>query len=102
MDDEETFGHEKRSEFAQATFSVQGGSIRNSVTVGAGWESKVDDMKGDRMIERIVIMGVDVPPSSVIVSDGVPIEFEYDGVVKVLVLRKPDVSALLDWEVRIA
>lgn len=102
MDDEETFGHQKRSEFAQATFSVHEDSIRNSVTVGSGWASKIDDMKGDRMIERIVVMGVDVPPSSVVVSDGAPIEFEYDSVVKVLVLRKPDVSALVDWEITIA
>ncbi|KAI2497406.1 hypothetical protein MHU86_17117 [Fragilaria crotonensis] len=63
---------------------------------------EIDDMKGDRMIERIVVMGVDVPPSSVVVSDGAPIEFEYDSVVKVLVLRKPDVSALVDWEITIA
>ena len=100
MDDEETSGHEKRSEFAQATFSVHGGSIKNSITVGYGWASKVDDLKGDRMIERIVVMVVDALPSSVVTSDGAPIEFEYDAVVKVLVLRKPNVSALVDWEIR--
>lgn len=44
--------------------------------------------------------GVDVPPKSVAVSDGAPNEFECDGVVKVLVLRKPDVPALVDWESR--
>lgn len=101
MDDEETFGHEKRAEYAQATFSADGGSITNSVTVGSGWESMIDSMKDDRMIERIVIMGVDASPSS-ISFDGTSIEFEYDSVVKVLVLRKPGVSALAAWEIKIA
>jgi mannosyl-oligosaccharide alpha-1,3-glucosidase len=100
MDDEETFGHEKRSEYAVATFSAYGKSITNSVTVGTGWESKIDVMKNDRMIERVIIMGVDTPPSAVRL-DGVSVEFEYDAVVKVLVLRKPGVSALADWELKL-
>jgi alpha 1,3-glucosidase len=100
MDDEETFGHEKRAEYAEATFKVIGGSITNTVTVGTGWESKVGDMKAARMIERIVVMGVDASPKS-IACDGAPIEFEYDSVAKVLILRKPSVSALSAFEIKL-
>lgn len=95
---EKTFDRQKHSDFAPATLSVHDGSIRNYVAAGTGWASTVNAMKGDRMIERPVIIGVNVPPNSVAVSDGAPIEFENVGVVKVLVLRNQRLPLLWTWK----
>jgi len=104
MDDEETFGHTKRNEFAEAFFQADFNSvatIKNLVITGAGWEAISDKMEMDRMIERIVIMGVENAPEAV--TNGVSsIEFEYVEHARVLVIRKPLVSALREWEITIA
>lgn len=102
MDDEETFGYDRRGEFGEASFvaDFKDGSISNTVHVGTGWISMVDDLKTNRMIERIVVMGVKKSPKKITLG-AVDIEFQYDSASKVLVLRKPEVSALEQWTMNI-
>lgn len=103
MDDEESFGYERRGEFAEASFSadLKNGSISNTVHVGPGWVPIVDGLKSHRMVERIVIMGVKKSPKTIAGGEGGTIDFEYDSTSKVLVLRKPLVSALEPWQITI-
>lgn len=103
MDDEESFGYERRGEFAEASFSadLKNGSISNAVHVGPGWVPIVDGLKSHRMVERIVIMGVKKSPKMIAGGEGGTIDFEYDSTSKVLVLRKPLVSALEPWQITI-
>jgi mannosyl-oligosaccharide alpha-1,3-glucosidase len=105
MDDEETFGYERRSEFADATFTADFGSsgkLRNSVVVGSGWAS-FGGLAEDRMIERIIVMGVEKPPAKMsVVEGGDSLDFSYNTDTKVLVVRKPELSALHDWTVTIS
>lgn len=101
MDDEETFGHVKRDEYAVANLSATQTKIENVVELGSGWQERTRDMEKDRMIERIVIMGIGKSPTSIQTSSGANIEFEHDAVANVLVLRKPDVSAISQWEIKL-
>lgn len=103
MDDEESFGHQRKGEYGEAAFSadLQAGFIRNSVTVGPGWESFVNDLKADKMVERIIVMGVEKAPTTA-KYEGESISFEYDASTKLLVLRKPEVSALSNWQIELA
>jgi alpha 1,3-glucosidase len=102
MDDEESFGHKTRSEYAEADFSVDlsssVGTIKNTVAIGGGWTTVEKEMTDDRMIERVIIMGIDRPPKSIKNAE-LSIDFEYDAAGKVLILRKPGVSALTNWEI---
>ena len=98
MDDEETFGHTKRNEYAVAQFTFEESVLRNAVEVGSGWASSVEELKEGRLVERVIIMGLTNAPTSVSV-DGKPLGFEHDAVSKSLVLRKPEVSALDNWEI---
>jgi alpha 1,3-glucosidase len=105
MDDETTFNHEKRNDYGVATFTADLGSsiiIRNTVALGD--EGAMQESKDSRMIERIVVMGIGDKPTAISVrtlksKDEIPIEFQYDEVSKVLVLRKPEVSALEQWTI---
>jgi len=112
MDDEESFDYAKGN-FAEAVFSADfavaagSGTVSNSVTVGLGWMDYVNlgNYNKERMIERIVIMGVGVPPKEISTTvDGkkITIEFTYNEPSKTLVLRKPDLSAISDWEIMLA
>jgi alpha 1,3-glucosidase len=103
MDDEETFGHATKEEYAEAKFIVDfaAGTIQNEVTVGAGWVDMADSIAKDRMVERIVVMGVESSPKSISVN-GESVGFTFDSGSNVLVIRKPDVSALTDWELKAA
>ena len=102
MDDEETFDHTLKEEFAESKFIVDfaAGTIQNEVTVGAGWVDTADSIAKDRMVERIVVMGVESSPKSISVN-GDSIGFTFDSGSNVLVIRKPDVSALTDWELKV-
>lgn len=100
MDDEETFAHQRKDEFAEAQFSANlggDGTITNKVTVGAGWTENVAELLDQRTIERIVIMGISRPPTKISVGDS-DVEFIFNESSKVLVIRKPGVSALSDWD----
>jgi len=110
MDDETTFDHEKKGDYAVAKFSSDWGAastaIQNSVQVGS--ENAVNAKnKQARMVERIIVMGVpNKGPRSIELissqsSDAVPMEFQFDSSSKVLVIRKPGVSALDDWTMKI-
>lgn len=103
MDDEESFGYKRRGEYGEASFvaDLNGGAIVNSVSVGSGWASKIDELKSTRMIERIVIMGAKKSPKKITGADGATIDFQYDSASKVAVLRKPGVSALEEWRITI-
>jgi alpha 1,3-glucosidase len=102
MDDETTFNHVKKREFASAKFTAEmtkkSGSIRNVVSLGDGWKNVAHETT--RMIERIVIMGVEKHPSSVD-EVGESLGFTHDSNAHVLIIRKPELSALADWEIKI-
>lgn len=105
MDDETTFDHEKRNNYGVATFSSDLGSsiiIQNSVALGN--QGALLESNGSRMIERIVIMGIASEPKEIslttlISPNETPIEFQFDEASKILVIRKPDVSALEQWKI---
>jgi alpha 1,3-glucosidase len=101
MDDEESFGYKKRAEFASATFLADlGGSnprLSNSVSVGSGW-SEFNGLADDKMIERIIIMGVQEPPKTISV-EGEDLEFTFVASSKLIIVRKPELSALDDWTI---
>ena len=103
MDDEESFGYSKRNEYAVAVLSADlaGGSLRNQVAVGAGWSAEVTSLQADRMVERIVIMGVKKSPSRISVAGSdEALGFLYEPEKQLITIRKPDVSALQDWEIK--
>jgi mannosyl-oligosaccharide alpha-1,3-glucosidase len=104
IDDEETFGHERKGEYAEsslsADFSTGNGVLRNTVTVGPGWAESVGTMTNDRMVERVIFMGLNTAPSGVSVA-GESVGFTFDAASCLLVLRKPGVSALTNWEIRV-
>jgi mannosyl-oligosaccharide alpha-1,3-glucosidase len=104
MDDEETFGYKKRLEYADATFMADfnvNGKLTNSVVVGSGWDN--DDKLGDaHMIERIIVMGLQNPPSKLIVEEtGNSLDFSYEAASNILVVRKPELSATSEWTVKL-
>lgn len=108
MDDEETFAHLTSEEYAEASFfadfSSNAATISNSASVGDGWMESVLNKSTDRAIERIIVMGVESEPKSIRVDgdEGDEVHFHFDAENKLLVLRKPYVSALLDWELLVA
>jgi len=99
MDDEESFGY-KQGEFAKASFSADWNTktITGSTEVGEGWSEYSESFAKDRMIERIIVMGVPSSPTSIADASGNPIEFTFDEAKHVLVLRLPGVSAMGDWK----
>lgn len=106
MDDEETFGHYMREEYAQSTFAADfsdagHATISNSAEVGEGWVDDAKEHAVGKMIERIVVMGLDAAPHSIL-QDSNNVDFHYDADAHLLVLRKPYVSAMLDWTITIA
>jgi len=102
MDDENTFNYARKNEFACANFTIvmneKYGYIRNAPLVGEGWKGISEDM--NKMIERIIVMGVEKHPSRVDEA-GESLGFTHDSNAHVLVIRKPELSALVDWEVKI-
>lgn len=104
MDDEVTFNHERKEEFASASFSANfeksSGVIKNSVVEGTGWADVAESKVKDRMIERIIVMGMQTSPTSISVGDEA-LGFTFDKNAKVLVIRKPDVPATTKWEIKI-
>jgi alpha 1,3-glucosidase len=104
MDDEESFDYERKGEFAEASFTADFSgnvaTIGNAISVGAGWEKQLEIFESERMVERIVVMGVQKAPKEVSLNDK-KLEFQFSEAIHVLVLRKPGVSALNDWEITI-
>jgi alpha 1,3-glucosidase len=102
MDDEVSFDHDRRKNLALASFSVDfsSGNIANSVNVGSGWTETVSDLAAGRMVERIIVMGVDTAPKSISMAKE-QLQFDYSAKSRVLVIRKPNVSALKNWQINI-
>jgi alpha 1,3-glucosidase len=104
MDDEETFAYLSNDEYAEAIFTADfsgnEATISSSASVGDGWIDQALKMSTDRAIERIVVMGINSEPKT-IAQDGDEVTFHYDADGQILVLRKPYVSALLDWELAV-
>ncbi len=100
IDDETTFDHEKRQAFGVASFHSSWDdniAIQNSVYIGNGdlMDAKVVN---SRIVERIVVMGVPNEPREIrLKSDDSHVEFQYDDSSKVIVIRKPGLSALEDF-----
>eukprot|EP00978_Attheya_sp_CCMP212_P020444 scaffold58527_cov50-Attheya_sp.AAC.1 len=102
MDDEVSFDHDRRKNLALASFSVDfsSGNIANSVNVGSGWTETVSDLAEGRMVERIIVMGVDKAPKSISTASE-QLQFDYSAKSRVLVIRKPNVSSLKNWQINI-
>ena len=103
-DDEATFDHERKEEYIVSEFSADFNPkvavIQNKATPGKGFEGLLTSMAGSNMIERIMIMGVEKAPTSIDVG-GEALGFTYDRNTKVLTIRKPDVSSVIDWQIKI-
>ena len=109
VDDEATFDHKRRQDFGVATFSANWGdrvAIRNSVRVGS-YDGVNVKAVGNRIVERVIVMGVPGQPSAInlksqdVSSSTMPLEFQYNDETNVLVIRKPEVSALQEWTMEI-
>jgi len=98
MDDEHSFDHENEHKFALASFSVEQNFsvIRNSVSLGSGWENEI--LKKNHMIERIVIMGIRDNPKTLKINS-IEVEFNYNESLSVIIVRKPSLSACENWEI---
>ena len=101
MDDEETFSYRKHDEFAianiTADFSSGNAYIQNDVSVGSGWEEQVSNLADDRLIERIVILGLKKAPKAV-KWNGSDLQFRHEAKTDVVVVRKPDLPAIVGWK----
>ncbi len=104
MDDETTFDHQKLGDYGIARFRSDWNSasvaISNAVEMGS--DKSVDaKRKVNRIVERIIFLGVPHEPHGIdLISPGkqnVSMDFQYDAFSKILVIRKPDVSALENW-----
>ncbi len=97
MDDEDTFDHEKKGLYAKAKLSVEiPSSIRCEVEGDEGWVAS--QPSSARMIERIVVMGVDTSPNKVLLNSS-ELEFDHDEENAIMVIRKPNLSALENWKI---
>ena len=96
MDDEHSFNYERKKEYSVAKFTVKdGNTIRNDVSIVSSWSDY------DRTIERIIVMGVTDAPTNVSVNEGRVLSFDYDPIKKILLIRKPELSAATNWTIHI-
>jgi len=110
MDDETTFNDERNQDYVVALFSSSWGekvAMQNIVQVG-NVDGNVVKRASDRIVERIVFMGVEQAPSGLNLTrrlssgtDATPLEFQHDALTKTLVIRKPEVSACEDFHIEI-
>ena len=101
MDDETTFDHDKKGDYAVATFTSDWSAsvaLQNAVKVGSETAATAQNRQA-RMIERIVVMGLEKAPQSIVSSSGGYMEFQHDAASQILVIRKPAISALDNWTV---
>ena len=95
MDDEDTFDQIRKGSYTMARLSVDiSKSIRCEVEGNNEWVNS--QASSARMIERIVIMGLESSPKK-ISADSVKLEFDYENEKNMLVIRKPGLTALKDW-----
>jgi len=102
IDDGNSFDYKKKNAFDMIHFHLE---RDNSVMTLTG-ETKTRAYNTPVGIERIVVMGVSLRPTSVTVAQGkqraVPVTFTYDEATKVLTLKKPVSSVLDEWRITIA
>ena len=82
--------------------------------IGAGWANSnsvgMTQLTQGRMIERIIVMGLKTAPSKLIVMDDDvdraknprSLDFSYDANTKILVIRKPEISAVKEWNIQVS
>jgi hypothetical protein len=80
--------------------NLKEGFISNTVDIGPGWASQVKELKSKRVIERMIVMGVKKAPAK-INANREAIRFDYNSASNILVLCKPNVSALSEWHITI-
>lgn len=118
MDDEDTFSYQRKDEYAISQMNAypSGKSklkLQNIVQVGSGWNDFINTIASDRLIERIVIMmgnhHIKKSPKTIegITGNGsgstnVKLSFTYTQDINVITIRKPDITALADWEILIS
>lgn len=77
-------------------------ALQNSAFIGNHESVTIATDLNNRLVERIIIMGVPAEPREIRVkSHTSPLDFEYNAESKVLVVRKPLVSALDQWTIAI-
>jgi len=104
MDDGHSFDYETKKHYGLAHFSVDwkaaASNIRNEVSTESDWAVNDDDLQSRHMVERIVVMGVKEEPKSLTLQSD-PLDFDYESETNILIIRKPLVSALSNWEIKI-
>jgi len=105
LDDGKSFDFEKKGAFDELHYHLERDHARNGAMVLTG-EVKTRAYDVQTSIERIVIMGVDIRPSTVTFAgksgSPVPITFKYDEKTHVLTLKKPVPAVVDDWRITIA
>jgi alpha 1,3-glucosidase len=97
MDDEDSFDHKRKGYFAIANISADiSNYIRSEVKGNKEWIRS--QPTSNRMIERIVVMGIEKSPKRV-GNGSFNLQFDYNDEAGILVIRKPGLSALEDWEI---
>lgn len=96
IDDGHSYDNIEKNNYGLSTVTMDWNAsvIKNTVSIGLGWDN--DEMKNNHMVERIIIMGVEKRPRSLSI-DSRDLDYIYDFSKKVLIVRKPNVSILVDW-----
>jgi len=104
IDDGKSFDYEKKGAYDMIDYRLERDSSRNGAMTLSG-ETKTHAYDTKVGIERIVIMGVSVRPTTVTFSTekqkNIPVSFTYDETTKVLTLKKPVSSVLDNWRITI-
>jgi len=99
MDDEHSFDYDRKGNYGLSKISVDWKSfIRSDVSNESEWIN--ENVVNNRMVERIVVMGVEESPKKVTLQSA-PLHFNFDSETNSLVIRKPLVSALSSWEIAV-
>jgi len=95
IDDGHSFDYQ-RGQFVRRKFSFSNGRLSAS----ASTLKSPGTLAIDNTIERVVVIGLQTSPSSVIFDgSNAAIDFDFHSEQKLLVLRKPDVKVVDDWSI---
>ena len=100
MDDENSFDYQSKGAFRMRTFSWAASTL--SSTAGPGTRPENENFKPRNTLERVVVVGVKQPPTSVSVTDGKGARtatFDYNAQMQLLTIRKPNVPMSSDWTI---
>lgn len=105
MDDETTLAHEARGVFAVRQFDYQmDGSVATLSNTASPLATPKAPFTATNAIERITIAGVAAAPKKVTVlagGDSLVVSFVHNVREHILTLKKPNVLAVDDWEIKI-